>query len=69
MNEIVYTVTGMSCGHCADAVTGAIGGLTGVEHVSVEVDSGQVTVRSADPLPIESVRAAVDDAGYRLAGA
>lgn len=67
MSESVYTVTGMSCGHCADAVTRAISGLTGVEHVRVDVDSGKVSVRSADPLPIESVRAAVDDAGYQLA--
>lgn len=69
MPETVYTVTGMSCGHCANAVTRAIGDLTGVEHVGVDVDSGRVTVRSADALPIESVRAAVDDAGYQLAGA
>jgi copper chaperone len=69
MNETVYIVTGMSCGHCADAVTRAIGALTGVAHVAVDVDFGRVTVRSADALPIESVRAAVDDAGYQLAGA
>lgn len=67
MSETVYTVTGMSCGHCADAVTRAISGLTGVEHVRVDVDCGNVSVRSADPLRIESVRAAVDDAGYQLA--
>ena len=31
-----YTVTGMTCGHCAQAVTGELTGLPGVEDVLVD---------------------------------
>jgi copper chaperone CopZ len=69
MSEVVYTVTGMTCGNCADAVTSEITVLLGVQTVAVDVESGQVTVTSDTPLPIEDVRAAVTEAGYQLAGA
>ena len=62
-----YTVTGMTCGHCAQAVTDEIIALTGVDDVQVDVASGAVTVTSADPLDVDAVRAAVDEAGYELA--
>ena len=62
-----YTVTGMTCGHCAQAVTDEIIALTGVDDVQVDVASGAVTVTCADPLDVDAVRAAVDEAGYELA--
>jgi copper chaperone CopZ len=64
-----YTVTGMTCGHCAQAVTSEISELPGVAEVQVDVASGAVTVTSAAPLDADSVRAAVDEAGYELVDA
>lgn len=61
-----YTVTGMTCGHCVNAVSQEVGGLSGVESVEVDLGTGAVTVTSADPLPLEAVRVAVDEAGYTL---
>lgn len=69
MSEAIYTVTGMTCGHCADAVTSEITTLAGVRTVAVDVESGQVTVTSDTPLPIEDVRSAVTEAGYQLVSA
>jgi copper chaperone len=66
MSESTYTVTGMTCGHCADAVTQEITTLAGVRNVDVDVATGQVTVTSDNPLPIDTVRAAVTEAGYEL---
>ena len=63
-----YTVTGMTCGHCAAAVTEEVTAIAGVEDVRVDVDSGKVVVTSAAPLSDEDVAAAVDEAGYALAG-
>ncbi|MBF4996646.1 heavy-metal-associated domain-containing protein [Nocardia sp. BSTN01] len=68
MNETVYSVAGMTCGHCAGAVSRALTTLDGVEAVDVDVDAGRVTVRSSAPLPVDSVRTAVTDAGYELTG-
>lgn len=62
-----YDVTGMTCSHCAAAVTKEISGLEGVEATDVDVEAGKVTVKSHEPLDREAVRAAVDEAGYELA--
>ena len=62
-----YTVTGMTCGHCVASVTEEITELTGVEHVDVVLESGQVTVTSSQPLEPSAVQAAVEEAGYALA--
>lgn len=64
-----YTVTGMTCSHCVQAVTGELSTLPGVEDVQVDLNSGAVTVTSAAPLADTDVRAAVDEAGYELATA
>lgn len=61
-----YTVTGMTCEHCVRAVTAELTGLPGVRDVRVELPTGTVSVASDAPVPIEDVRAAVDEAGYEL---
>jgi copper chaperone CopZ len=62
-----YTVTGMTCSHCVQAVTGELSELPGVADVQVDLASGSVTVTSEAPLADDAVRAAVDEAGYELA--
>ncbi len=61
-----YQVSGMTCGHCAKAVTAEISRLPGVRDVQVDLADGRVVVQSDQPLIRESVRAAVDEAGYTL---
>ncbi|CAM5686942.1 heavy-metal-associated domain-containing protein [Streptomyces purpurascens] len=64
----VYKVSGMSCGHCEGAVSGEISEISGVSSVTAVAKTGEVTVVSAAPLEDEAVRAAVDEAGFELAG-
>ncbi|MGC4939935.1 heavy-metal-associated domain-containing protein [Kribbella sp. DT2] len=64
-----YSVTGMTCGHCASSVSEQVGRIEGVAGVEVDVTTGMVTVRSSAPLDREAVQAAVDEAGYELAPA
>ena len=64
-----YTVTGMTCEHCVNAVTSELTALDGVDDVQVDLGSGRVTVTSEAPLSDVAVRAAVDEAGYELADA
>lgn len=64
----VYRVTGMSCGHCEGSVAGEISHIPGVTSVKAVASTGEVTVVSAAPLDDEAVRAAVDEAGFELAG-
>jgi copper chaperone CopZ len=62
-----YTVTGMTCGHCAQAVTAELNKLTGVTKVEIDVPTGRVNVTSENPLAEAHVRASVEEAGYQLA--
>ena len=67
MTTSTYTVTGMTCGHCAASVTEEISEIAGVENVDVVVETGAVTVTSTAPLDPAAVQAAVEEAGYALA--
>jgi copper chaperone CopZ len=66
-----YAVSGMTCGHCAGAVTSELKSLDGVTDVQVELVAGgtsTVTVTSSEPLDAAQVVAALDEAGdYHLA--
>lgn len=64
----VYKVTGMSCGHCEGSVSGEVSQIPGVSSVNAVASTGEVTVVSEAPLDDEAVRAAVDEAGFELAG-
>ena len=66
-----FQVDGMTCGHCAGAVTEELRALPGVEDVHVELVAGgvsTVTVTSIDGLDDDAVATALDEAGdYHLA--
>lgn len=63
-----YRVTGMSCGHCRDAVTEELTELGDVTGVDVDLDAGTVTVTSTQEPNDADINAAIDEAGYELAG-
>ncbi len=71
MTTNTYAVTGMTCGHCASAVTSELKSLDGVTDVTVDLVAGgtsSVTVTSTQPLDQSQVSAALDEAGdYQLA--
>ena len=66
-----FAVTGMTCGHCASAVTDEIKQLPGVTDVAVDlVAGGTSTVRVAGTQPLDDalVATALEEAGdYQLA--
>jgi copper chaperone CopZ len=64
-----YVVSGMHCNHCASSVTEEVSSVSGVSEVKVDLDSGQLIVTSDADIPFESIEAAVDEAGYRVATA
>jgi copper chaperone len=71
MTTTTYEVTGMTCEHCVGAVTGELSGLAGVRAVNVDLMPNAVSlvrVTSDAPLSLDAVSAAVDEAGYELAG-
>ena len=68
MSIETYTVSGMTCGHCVSSVTEEVTELAGVTEVQVDLASGQLVVTADQPLGTDAVRAAVEEAGYTLAG-
>jgi len=68
MAQKVYTVTGMTCGHCVGSVSSEVGKVSGVSSVDVDLESGRVTV-TGEEFNDEQIRQAVDEAGYTLVDA
>ncbi|MFE1320042.1 heavy-metal-associated domain-containing protein [Kitasatospora phosalacinea] len=64
----VFTVEGMSCGHCERTVTAGLTALSGVTNVTADAKAGRVTVESTEPLQDDQIRSAVTGAGFALVG-
>ncbi|MGQ4268934.1 heavy-metal-associated domain-containing protein [Nocardiopsis changdeensis] len=62
----VYTVDGMSCGHCVNSITQEVGTVAGVTDVQVDLGSKKVTVHGEGAVDDAAVRAAIDEAGYEV---
>jgi copper chaperone CopZ len=65
----IYAASGLTCGHCVNAVTAELVKLAGVREVTVELVAGGTSplrVASDMPLEVSDVRAAIDEAGYVL---
>ncbi|MGH9041817.1 MAG: heavy-metal-associated domain-containing protein [Acidimicrobiia bacterium] len=66
MTTRLYSVPGISCGHCKAAIEGEVSKVSGVALVDVDVETK--TVRVEGDATDEAVRGAVDEAGYEVAG-
>ncbi len=63
MERLDLKISGMSCGHCVNAVTSALEKIDGVKVESVTVGAASI---SFDPEVTDArqVRSAIEDAGY-----
>lgn len=61
----VFSVQGMSCNHCAKAVTKAVQQLDPQAQVQVDLEGKKVEVESTQPR--ESLAKAIADEGYAVA--
>jgi copper chaperone len=64
--QTTINVSGMTCGHCVSAVTMELSLLPTVTEVSVDLESGQVTITSDAALQQAQLATAIDEAGYEL---
>ncbi len=63
----VYKVSGMTCQGCANAVSRAVEKKAGVTRALVDLKAGTVAVEGS--APAETVRSAVEEAGFDFRGA
>lgn len=68
METLTFKVTGMSCGHCQQAVTRALEGVPGVRRATVDLDRAEATVSLDTSVDPARLRAAVEEAGYEPVG-
>jgi copper chaperone len=66
MQTRIYTVPGISCGHCRTAITGEVARIAGVSAVDVDLQDKLVTV-TGDRVDDAAIRDAIDEAGYDIA--
>ncbi len=64
MQNIELVISGMSCGHCLNAVNRALGTVAGVEVKSVRI--GRAELKVTDPAAADRAKAAIEEAGYRV---
>ena len=64
MTTLTYSVPGISCGHCKNAIEAEVREVDGVQSAIVDIDARVVVVEGE--ATEEAVRAAVADAGYEV---
>jgi copper chaperone len=68
MEKVTLSVSGMSCGHCENAVKTALTSLDGVEGVNVSLADGKVDVEYlADKVTQVQMKEAIEEQGYDVA--
>jgi copper chaperone len=66
LSTATYPVTGLTCGHCANAVTEELSAVAEVRDVTVDLvphGVSSVTIISDSALATETIAAALDEAG------
>ena len=65
MSQITLSVPDISCAHCEKTVVNALQGKPGVKSVQVSIPTKKVMLDyDASSLPLEEVKAILDEEGY-----
>jgi len=65
MERSVFTVEGMSCEHCVNAITKAVKALTGIAKVAVDLEAKSVVVEyDSSKTALDKIKAEIEEQGY-----
>jgi copper chaperone CopZ len=67
MKNITLTISGMSCGHCLNAVNQALRAVQGIEVKSVQIGRAELRVPEEGDGEAQA-KAAIENAGYQVEG-
>lgn len=63
----VLNVEGMSCQHCVNSITKAVGELKGVNGVSIDLKGKTVSVDyDPDQVGLDKIKEVIEDQGYEV---
>ena len=68
MESKTFTVPNISCGHCTHTVEMELGDLKGVQSVTADLDSKQVSVQWDSPATWEQIEALLAEINYPAEG-
>lgn len=68
MQSKTFTVPNISCGHCTHTVEMELGDLKGVQSVTADLDSKQVSVQWDSPATWEQIEALLAEINYPAEG-
>ena len=68
MQKTTFSVTGMRCPNCENAVCRAARTLPGVKTATADYQAGTLVLESSAAIDPDALRAALEQAGYGLAG-
>lgn len=67
MAQETLNVSGMSCGHCVETITKAVGEVTGVNKVMVNLDENSVFVDFDESMvSLENISAQIVEVGFEV---
>jgi len=67
MEKMVLKVDGMSCEHCARAVTNAVSGISGTQDVSVDLKTGTVSFTfDSGKAALDAIAATITEEGFTV---
>lgn len=61
-------IKGMTCRHCAMAVTKALSGMDGIRDVQVNLETGEASFTEEKPVDRALIRERISKAGYEVVG-
>jgi copper chaperone len=68
LETVTLKVDGMSCSHCVNAITKAVGALKGVSDVKVSLEAGTAEIRfDSANVSLDRIKEEIDDQGYEVA--
>ncbi len=59
-------IQGMSCQHCVMAVTKALGKISGLKNVKVDLENGEATFENPQNEPMDAIHKAIEAAGFKV---
>lgn len=68
MSSKIYTIPNISCAHCVATIEREVGGVAGVQDVTGNVDSKEVTVEYDDEAALVRVEKLLEEIGYPATG-
>ncbi len=66
MREREIKVEGMTCEHCVRTIKNALSSIEGISKVEVYLDRGLVKVQMDREVPLEDLKRAIEEWGYRV---